>query len=155
MDIVSLLIILALALIASAYIANPLLSQSRMAMAPGDRRLSSLQAERDRVLKALEELDVDHAMEKIVGEDYQDRRMELLAQGAGALRALDELHAEDAKPAPAENLEAALEAAVSKLRSTGRHSVAKTCPHCGEEIKEGDGFCVRCGEPLSREGDEA
>ncbi len=154
MDIVSLLIILALALIAGAYIANPLLSQSRMAMAPGDRRLSSLQAERDRVLKSLEELDMDHAMGKIDGEDYRDRRMELLAQGAGALRALDELQAEEAESAPAEDLDAVLEAEIAMLRSTARHSPMETCPRCGENVGEGDVICARCGEPLRPEGDE-
>jgi hypothetical protein len=154
MDIVSLLIILALALMAGAYIANPLLSQSRIAIEPGDRGISSLQAERDRALTALEELDMDHAMGKIGGEDYQDRRMELLAQGAGALRALDELYAEEAGSSSAEDLDAALEAAVARLRATARHPVATNCPRCGEEIKERDVFCARCGEPLRAVGDE-
>ena len=155
MDIVSLLIILTLALMAGAYIANPLLNQRRIAMAPGDRRLSSLQAERDRVLKALEELDMDHAMEKIVGEDYEGRRMELLTQGAGALRALDELRAEAAESSPDENLEALLEAEVAGLRSPARHPSSETCPRCGESVREGDEFCARCGERLRFEGDEA
>jgi hypothetical protein len=155
MDIGSLVIILALALIAGAYIASPLLSQSRLVTAPGDRRLSSLQAERDRVLKALEELDMDNAMGKIDGEDYQGRRMELLAQGAGALRALDELHAEGAASAPAEDLDAVLEAEVARFRSTARRSPTMTCPRCGEEAREGDGFCARCGEPLRPDEDES
>lgn len=154
MDIISLLIILALALMAGAYIANPLLNQRRIAMAPGDRRLSSLQAERDRVLKALEELDMDHAMGKIVGEDYEARRRELLAQGAGALRALDELRAEAAESAPDEDFEALLEAEVARLRSPALHSSTERCPRCGEEVRAGDGFCARCGEDLRVEEDE-
>ena len=154
MDIVSLLIVLGLALIAVFFIASPLLDRRRMVVAPGDHHLSSLQAERERVLTALEELEMDHAMGKVEGEDFQDRRKELLAQGAGVLKAIDELNVEEAGSASVEDLDALLEAEVARLRSFARNTSTMRCPRCGEEITERDGFCTRCGEPLHAEVDK-
>lgn len=153
MEIGSLLVTLAIAIIVVGYIARPLIENRGYAITDSDRRWSSLQAERDRVLNVLQDLDMDHAMGKIPAGDYREQRSELLTKGAGILRELDLLAggvsgagSDTSIPDTAsKELEAQIEAAVMERRGQGSAIESNFCPKCGNALERGDRFCPQCG----------
>ncbi len=89
MDIGSIFLLLALLVLISLFIARPLFDRKTVAVTPEEdlkeHELSTLMAERDRVLTALEELDFDNTLGKIPQKDYPGQRERLLRQGAETL----------------------------------------------------------------------
>ncbi len=152
MDLGSILIILALVLLAAAFIARPLAEHKSASIAEGDRRLSTLQAERDRVLDTLQESDMDYTMGKVLEEDYQIQRASLLARGAEILKAIDKMEAVAVESSSEMDLEAELEAAVARLRSVQRGTSGGFCGACGGAVVASDSFCSHCGASLPEEG---
>ena len=124
MDIGSLLLILALLIVVGWFIARPLFERRATIVSTlpdqQDHALSTLLAERDRVLNALQELDFDHALGKIPEEDYPAQRALLVQQGAQVLRQLDEF---DQQPA-SQDQEKRLEAAIAARRADAVRSVS-------------------------------
>ena len=152
MDLGSILIILALVLLAAAFIARPLAERKSASIVEEDRRLSTLQAERDRVLDALQESDMDYTMGKVLEEDYQIQRATLLARGAEILKAIDKMEAVAVESSSEMDLEAELEAAVARLRRVQRGTSRGFCGACGGVVVAGDSFCSHCGASLPEEG---
>ncbi len=91
MDVGSLLLFVALLVLCGLYVARPLLAAVEE---DTDPHLANLQAEHQRVLDALLELDADWEMGKVPEEIYQPQRQQLLAEGAAALRALEKADVE-------------------------------------------------------------
>lgn len=155
MDIGSFLIGLALAILTGAYITRPLVERRGLSLSEAERRLSTLHAERDRVLASMEELETDHAMGKILPEDYQQQRNEWVRRGADILRAIDGYReapaVDDLVIFSADTIEAELEAAVARLRSDRSEGADGFCGTCGEEIVAGDRFCTHCGVSVTLE----
>jgi hypothetical protein len=148
MDIGSILIGLALALLVAAYISRPLLMKGGQAVTMEDRQLSELQAKRDRILNRLQELDMDFAMGKILEEDYQLDRQALMTQGADVLKAIDVLIGGAPSQAKDADAEDEIEAAVARLRGKDKPLASGYCPSCGNAVQQGDAFCTRCGTSL-------
>jgi hypothetical protein len=176
MDIGSLLLILALLIVVRWFIARPLFERQATIIGTlpdqQDHAVSTLLAERDRILNALQELDFDHALGKIPEEDYPAQRAVLVQQGAQILRQLDEL---DQQPAT-DDQEARLEAAIAARRAdTGRPvssgtdgraavpaSEASLAADTDEEIEtilaarrrerqgKSGGFCPNCGRSIQK-----
>jgi hypothetical protein len=148
MDIGSILISLALALVVGTYIGIPILTKSGRAVTVEDRRLSELQAQRDRILNRVQELDMDFTMGKILDADYKSERASLMQQGAEVLKTIDALvggtPVPDSKAAPDDEIEAA----VARLRGKSPVSSAGYCPSCGAGVQSGDAFCTHCGTSL-------
>ncbi|MBX3005880.1 MAG: hypothetical protein KF821_08675 [Anaerolineales bacterium] len=115
MDIGSLFLLLALLVLAGLFVARPLIVESDAALDPA---LADLQAEHQRVLDALLELDGDWDLGKVPEEIYRPQRQQLLAEGAAALRAIERLPLEEAAPASAEADE--LEAIIAAYKQTQR-----------------------------------
>lgn len=151
MDLGSILIGLALAIAVAAYVIRPLVQDGGEVITDVDRRLSELQAERDRVLTRIQELDMDYAMGKILEEDYRSQRDELMLYGADILKELDAKAGLESSPVAAVGLEDEIESAVARLRSTGGTSAPGFCPSCGEQVLKGDRFCTHCGTSLKQE----
>jgi hypothetical protein len=86
MDIGALLILLAILLMMAAYLTQPFLTPRRRRVTMEERRYSSLMAEYERVLSALQELDFDHRLGKIPEEEYPLLRAELLKKGTTLLQ---------------------------------------------------------------------
>lgn len=179
MDLGSILLIIALALLVSLFVSrpfvtrsarDPLLSQDQGHSGPSDHLRSRLLAERDRVLTALQELDFDHSLGKIPAEDYPEQRAALLQSGAEVLRQLDELQ----KQSPRQSVEDRLEAEIAARRADGRErprlpaadqddletmiaarrrvrqeKATGFCPKCGRPLQKSDQFCSNCGTPIS------
>ncbi len=154
MDIGAVLFILGLLGLVAAYVGRPLLEQRGLKVTEEDREFSSLLARRDRVLDALEELDMDRHMKKIDSDDYQRRRAELVSEGAEVLRQLDQLNAnlEISTEGESADVEGRIEQQVIRLRQQKEKQPSTTyCPACGAEALASDRFCTQCGEPLVEE----
>jgi hypothetical protein len=186
MDLGSIFLILALAVLVAMFISRPFydrkLKQARLLTASGSlpenkglsaeqaKRHSSLLAERERLLTALQELDFDFSLGKIPAEDYPEQRAYLLTSGANILRQLDEIETPGAAGGAAD-AEARMEADAARLSLAGnqtpaaaaqdelealiaerrrKHAEKSTgfCPKCGKPIQASDEFCPRCGKKL-------
>ena len=91
MDLGSILVTLAIAIIVVGFVARPIIEKRGYAVTEANRRLSALQAQRDQILTVLQELDMDQAMGKIQGKDYEAQRSDLVSRGAAVLKELDRL----------------------------------------------------------------
>ncbi len=181
MDIGSIFLILALLILVALFVSRPFFERQppvNQLSDSQDHQISSLLAERDRVLNALQELDFDYALGKIPEEDYPAQRVRLLQYGADILRKLDEQQAvaPGGAPMPAPlSAEARMEAAVAARRAdAGRAgitprpssnggkvvSAAVAAPDDDLEVllanrrrarlDESAGFCVKCGNAIQR-----
>lgn len=94
MDLGSILIIFALLILVGLYISKPLLEQRNAHFTsrarPYDRELSTLLAEKERLLNTLQELDLDNRLGKIPEGEYPVQRSALVQQGASILRQIDQ-----------------------------------------------------------------
>jgi hypothetical protein len=183
MDLGSIFLILALAVLVSLFISRPFMNpeqseeaeDQREESAPAldaaqagaaqrDHELSTLLAERERILSTLQELEFDHALNKIPEEDYPEQRSQLLEEGAQVLRQLEALGkaaplpvasaAADGtsrlEPANGKQLELdELEDLISARRRARSETVSGFCPKCGKPLQKSDRFCSRCGTPIN------
>jgi hypothetical protein len=182
MDIGSLFLLLALLVLIGLFIARPLLDREAVAVTPEEdlreHELSTLLAERDRVLTALEELDFDNALGKIPQKDYPGQRERLLTRGAEILRKLDELDGDESDADIERRIEAAIaerrtisdqgeaevegqpitvmtdvddvvEVQLAARRRTRQDKSAGFCPQCGRPVQKSDRFCPKCGNALA------
>ncbi len=117
MDLGSLFLILALAVLVAWYISRPILEprswQVHMKTSSREHDRSALLAERDRMLNAIQELDFDYALGKIPEEDYPLQRAQMLQQAAEILRSLDAL---EQPTASGVDFEKRVEAAIAARR---------------------------------------
>lgn len=172
MDLSAIFFVVAVLILVGMYLYAPLGGRPRrVSAAREEHELSSLMAERDRVINALQEFDFDYKLGKIPAEDYPAQRAELLRKGAEILRKLDEL--QSAPGADANNTEARLESAVAARRADAAVAVkaavtdddiesllvsrrkqrkeraAGFCPRCGNSVLVSDRFCPSCGKSLT------
>lgn len=155
MSLGSILVIAALLLFVIAFVGRPLVEGRGFGVSSSDRKFSELLAARDRVLASISDLDMDMALQKIPPEDYETRRSELLQEGAGILREIDDLA--DTRGAPAlssasepDSLETQLEAQILQLRHK-KENTADFCPQCGKPVIQGDRFCSHCGYEVAED----
>ena len=105
------LLALTLLLVVAAFVVMPLLQESQAADEVTQAEL--LTEQRELVLRALAELELDNAEQKLDPADHAQQRALLLQEGAALLQQLDAL-------AAAPDIEAQLEQEVARLRSAGR-----------------------------------
>lgn len=169
MEISSILLILAVLLLVGLYLYQPFSGNARKLGAGESHEVSSLKAERDRVINSLQELDFDHTLGKVPAEEYPEQRASLLQRGADILRQLDELTPASAS---AKNAEARIEKAAASARADSSSTAAEIsdddiesmisirrkqhksksagfCPKCGKPVLVADKFCPSCGKALS------
>ena len=157
MDIGAILILLALLIGVGLYLAAPLMNKRVRRVTQESQEGSTLMAERDRVITALQELDFDFKLGKIPDEDYPAQRAELLQKGADVLKKLDALKAASSS---GHDAEARLEKAVAARRADSAAEADKPEPISDDEIEsmlaarrkargnKSSGFCPRCGKPV-------
>lgn len=92
MDVGSLLLLVALLVVCALFVARPLLGEEDELLDP---ELADLQTEHQRVLEALLELDADWELGKVPEDIYLPQRQQLLAEGAAALRALEQIDVDE------------------------------------------------------------
>jgi len=183
MDIGSIFLLTALLILVVLYVSQPIVAKR---IATGntprnkiDHDLSTLLAEKERILEALEELDFDYELGKIPEPEYPEQRGEMLKRGAEILRQLDNLQVQSS----AGHNEASIEATIA-ARRTKSHQPDPVSP-ANEEIEDfpeheerekeafdyasadddlemliasrrrareskSGGFCPQCGKPLHK-----
>jgi NADH pyrophosphatase NudC (nudix superfamily) len=170
MDLSAIFFVLAVLILVGMYLYAPFITRGRRTASQEEHELSSLLAERDRVINALQELDFDFKLGKVPAEDYPLQRAELLQKGAGILRRLDELQpaaasrvdaearlekaaaarrADAARVVPAEISDDDIESMVAARRKQRKEKSAGFCPRCGQPVLVVDRFCPSCGKSLS------
>lgn len=143
------------------FVTRPFFEKRRVRAAESSHELSSLWAERERLLTALQELDFDQTLGKIPAEDYPAQRAALLQKGAEVLRQLDTLtpisarqtvvkgqHAESANNPTTPLSDDDLEDLLVERRNGRKDKTAGFCPKCGKPILQLDVFCPSCGITL-------
>ena len=105
------LLALTLLLVVAAFVVMPLLQESQAA--DEVTQVELLTEQHELVLRALAELELDNAEQKLDPADHAQQRALLLQEGAALLQRLDAL-------AAAPDIEAQLEQEVARLRSAGR-----------------------------------
>lgn len=173
MELGAIFLLLALLILVGMFVSRPFMESRRLSVVSAEEHeISSLLAERDRLITALQELDFDHVLGKIPSEDYPNMRGNLLTQAAEVLRRLDELQPQAAAaPANAESrVEAAiaarradasarkpeakvlsdeeLEDAVAARRAQRKEKSGGFCPNCGKPVLRSDRFCPACGKSI-------
>jgi hypothetical protein len=166
MDIGSIFLILALILLVSLYLTRPFMEKGRRSLVEvkpadgNDHEVSGLLAERDRILRAIQDLDFDRQLGKIPEEDYPAQRKDLMLSGAAVLRRLDELKPTLAASRASTQLAATttvkpeinpndeLEGLIAARRAAHKGKATGFCPKCGKPTHAGDQFCPHCGASL-------
>lgn len=190
MDLGAIFLLLAVILLVGVYISRPLFTSqfAEGTSQPGrqpnpitvsqDRLRSSLLAEYDRTLNALQELEFDFTLGKIPEGEFPEQRAQLLKAGADVLRQLDSLApagpgSADSAELAEERIEAAvsarrtaraeartattvpvissdddLEAVIASRRRSRQEKTGGFCPHCGKPTLLSDRFCPKCGTSL-------
>lgn len=173
MDIGAIFLLLAVCVFVALFVARPFMEHRRtMTVSAEEQELSSLMAERDRLITALQELDFDHALGKIPSEDYPVMRSGLLQRAADVLRRLDALQPQSVASTDAESRVEAVIAArradaavqksdkrevsdddledlVASRRSARKEKSAGFCPKCGKPVLRTDRFCPHCGKSIN------
>jgi len=179
MDIGSIFLLLALVILVVFFIAQPFFNRRPVAARPtvARQQILILQAERDHVIQALQELDFDYSLGKVPEEDYPSQRNALLQRGADVLQKLDAIQPQAPARQVGDRLEEALaarrkvlsqdssqkvnadqnedlEALISARRrarnaSSPREKSVGFCPQCGKSIQKSDRFCPKCGTELN------
>ena len=169
MDLGSILLILSVFVLVGFFNARPLLDKGGSFVSASDQTRSSLLAEREQLLDALQELDFDYKLGKIPEHIYPAQRTKLLQRGAEILKKLDAV--EVARQPP---LSDAVDRAIADRRAAARsgpqqpvtadddverliaarkrertEASAGFCPQCGQAIQKADKFCSKCGHTLA------
>jgi hypothetical protein len=127
----------------------------------GNQELSFLLAERESLLTALQELDLDQSLGKIPSDDYPTQRKALLQKGADILRKLDAVADSPAGQTGKKSTQGKnttnllagvtdddLEDMLARRRNGLKNKTAGFCPQCGNPIQQSDVFCPTCGRSL-------
>jgi NADH pyrophosphatase NudC (nudix superfamily) len=168
MQITAIFFTLAILILVGIYLYAPFMEQRARRVTEEEHELSTLLAERDRVINSLQELDFDYKLGKIPEEDYPSQRAGLLQKGADILRQIDTIAPE---PIAVQDVDARIEKAIAARRAdasvvraelsdddvesmiAARHKVRKEkssgfCPKCGKPVMISDRFCPSCGKSL-------
>jgi NADH pyrophosphatase NudC (nudix superfamily) len=176
MDLGSLFLIFGVAIFVFFIVSKPLfeisaekrlVAKSQVVIENSQQR-SILLAERDRVLRSLQELDFDYSLGKIPQEDYPEQRNFLLRKGADLIRSLDEMAGQSTEEDAVRRVEAVIEANraagmtpempetesddISVLIAARKRAKLEKptgfCPKCGKPVTATDKFCAKCGKVL-------
>lgn len=169
MDIGAIFLLLAMVILVAMFISVPFMKKQRK-LVNEEHDLSSLLAENERILNALQELDFDNKLGKIPSEDYPAMRNDLMKKGVSILHQLDEIHHTTPIQDSEKLIEAAiaahrfdssmdqnvdgfdadeeLEAMIAKRRNSKDAKSAGFCPKCGNPILVSDAFCPKCGNTI-------
>jgi hypothetical protein len=117
----------------------------------GGRPRAALEREKTLAVRAIKELEFDHAMGKIAPADYDDLSARLRSRAMGLMRQLDE--ASGFKSAIEEELQRRLATATRSPVSVAPSAAPSAssipaCAACGAVNDVDARFCKRCGQPL-------
>ena len=169
MEVTAILVSLALLTLVAVYLYSPFIQKRARRVTEEEHELSTLLAERDRVINSLQELDFDYKLGKIPEEDYPGQRATLLQKGADILRQIDTIAPQpvsvqdvdvrieqaiaarraDASGVKPELSDDDLESMIAARRKGRKERSSGFCPKCGKPVMVSDRFCPSCGKSLS------
>jgi len=169
MELTAIFFSLAVLILVGIYLYAPFMERRARRVTAEEHELSTLMAERDRVINSLQELDFDFRLGKIPEEDYPTQRTSLLQKGADILRKIDSLAPQsvstqdtearleraiaarraDASTTNPEVSDDDLESMISSRRKGRKDKSAGFCPKCGKPVMVNDRFCPSCGKSLA------
>ena len=168
MELTAIFLSLAILILVAIYLYAPFMERRARRVTEEEHELSTLMAERDRVLNSLQELDFDFKLGKIPSEDYPVQRANLLQKGADILKKLDELTPDNTQLETETQVERAiterravitntkrglsdddLESMIAARHRTRKEKSAGFCPKCGKPVLVSDRFCPACGKALT------
>jgi len=168
MDIGSIFLIIAVLILSAFFIGKPFLQRNAENVSDEDVEYSSLLAERDRIINALQELDFDYSLGKIPEGVYPSQRTTMLEKGALILKRIDDYQGDPEFG----NVDSRLEAEIDSRCTDGVEVAGKTisdddleemianhlrsrqgktngfCSQCGTPMQQSDRFCSKCGHHL-------
>jgi len=160
MEIGAIFLLLVVLVAVLLYVAKPFTKQWKIRV-ENSPEISTLLAERERSLNALQELDFDNGIGKVPTEEYTTQRASLIQRGSEILRRLDELQGarvlpvekgarrEITEPSGKELSDEELETLIAKRRGMRQQKTAGFCPNCGKPILQSDLFCPSCGQKIN------
>ncbi len=174
MDLGALFLIILVVLLVAAFVAWPFARTWRMNVR-SNQEVSTLLAERDRILTEIQELDFDNSLGKIPPAEYPLQRRTLLQAGADILRQLDDLRRREQSPenpgheqgqelsgeaeagvpagtgfAGSRLLDEEIEEMIAKRRVARKEKTGGFCSRCGRPFLQSDQFCAGCGQPVGQ-----
>jgi len=148
----SLIIVLFIFLLAGVLVVRPFLEDTSEKALSVVGRYDSLLAERERLYRAIEDLDLDFELQKISEDEHDRGRKELLSEAALVLRKIED-HPHHSKQRKQINQVVStdddLERLIAERRKTLQAAKVDVCPNCGNAISKDDQFCSGCGEKLA------
>lgn len=151
MEFSSLLIIIFIFVLSGAFIMRPFLVEEKTTRKSGSTRTDSLMAEKERLLLAIEDLDVEFELEKISSVEHNRNRDILLSEAAEVLKQLDKFQktgSSKKKHSTPPKVDDDLERLINERRQQLISEKLLKCPKCGKAVDEGAQFCSHCGEAL-------
>ena len=169
MQLTAIFFTLAILILVAIYLYAPFTERRARGVTEEEHELSTLMAERDRVINSLQELDFDFKLGKIPEGDYPAQRASLLQKGADILRQIDSIAPQpasaqsadariekasaarraDASVAPSEVSDDDVESMIAARRKTRKEKSSGFCPKCGKPVVVSDRFCPACGKSLN------
>lgn len=155
-------------IIVAAYVAQPFLAPRRedetQITSRGVetlKRRAALLAERNRIYRAIKELDFEFQTGKVAETDYADQRFQLVAQGVETLQQIDQLPPSDedriervvlafreGEPLSYEDVMPLTGEPLTAEPVMAGGPQARFCGQCGTRAQSGDRFCANCGAAL-------
>ena len=170
MDLIAFFLLLLLLAFVILFIVRPFGEARRLQKTEAGQELSTLLAERDRVLKGIQELDFDNSLGKIPADEYPTERQVLLKTGADVLRQIDALNPSRSilsqemeeslrlaqavsviPPHPALVTDEDVEVLIAERRANRKEKMGGFCSKCGKPFLKSDRFCSCCGQPVGGE----
>ncbi len=151
MTFASLIVVLFIFLLVGLLVMRPFLEDATPSVASASGRFNSLVAEKERLYRAIEELDLNLELHKISEEDYDRRRQQLLVNAAAVLEKLDGHPSSHGKARNTSRPQAGdddLERLIAERRKALQADRGEFCPKCGAAVSGEDQFCSNCGAKL-------
>ena len=145
----ALIIVLFVFVLTGLIVLRPFLEKGEGMLKASSGVYDSLLAEQERLLAAIEELDLDLELEKISSNEHQQDRQNLLIQAADVLRELDKYSKPKQEKAKGQKVDPSIDEELEKMikerRSQIEAQLTEECSSCGEKIGPEDQFCSHCG----------
>ncbi len=147
----SFIVVLFIFILSGFYILRPFFVSSNRGGRAGSTLRDSLVAERERLLSAIEELDLEFELKKISVTEHSRNRDILLAEAAKVIKELDDLPG--SKPGKSKKSASTqkgddLEKMIADRRKQLKGDRKIKCAKCGKSVEQGAQFCSHCGEAL-------
>jgi len=158
---ITLLSALLVSLLALAYVVLPLLTRQAPLLQVEDDRLTDLLARKDGALRAIKDLEFDHQVGKISGEDYERFNQRLSRQAIVLIQQLEkiapessaldtQIEAEIAQRRKALSPAATQRSATNGSSTNGSTNATRFCTECGAQLEANHKFCANCGAPVAK-----